>query len=131
MPFSLYSDFVLEAKFGFNKKTLKIFFMDLVKVLGLTICLGGPVLSLIILFFEKSGPMAWIYCWGLMVAFSLFTVFIFPKYLLPLFYELKPLEDGSLKESIRELSSRLDFSCKGYLVASSINRTIIIVNNKP
>jgi STE24 endopeptidase len=31
IPFSYYSTFVIEEKFGFNKSTKKIFFLDLIK----------------------------------------------------------------------------------------------------
>jgi STE24 endopeptidase len=97
LPMSLYSDFVLEAKYGFNKKTLFVFVKDLFLSVGLTIVLGGPILAAILAFFQYAGSKAWIYCWTATSAFSLFVVFISPKYILPLFNKLEPLPNGELK----------------------------------
>ncbi|HAS90137.1 MAG TPA: peptidase M48, partial [Desulfovibrio sp.] len=45
LPFSLYSTFVIEEKFGFNKTTLKTFFMDKIKGYLLGGIIGGAILS--------------------------------------------------------------------------------------
>ncbi len=44
-PFSLYSTFVIEQRFGFNKTTAHTYISDLAKGLGLSILLGMPLLA--------------------------------------------------------------------------------------
>ena len=63
IPFSLYSDFVIEERFGFNKMTVKTFVLDHIKTYALAIVLGVPLLGGVLYFFEKAGDLAWIYAW--------------------------------------------------------------------
>ena len=78
IPFSLYSDFVIEERFGFNKMTVKTFVLDHFKTYALAIILGVPLLGGVLYFFEKTGSNAWLYAWGLISCF----IIIAP----PLFY---------------------------------------------
>lgn len=61
IPFSLYTDFVIEEKFGFNKMTIRTFVWDKVKTYFLVIILGAVLLGGILYFFEKTGVYAWVY----------------------------------------------------------------------
>ncbi len=63
LPFSVYDTFVIEERFGFNKTTPKTFITDLLKALGLSIVIGGPLLAGVLMFFEYAGSYAWLYCW--------------------------------------------------------------------
>lgn len=123
LPFSLYYDFVLERRFGFNKKTFLTFVKDLCLMTILVILLGGPLLALILYFFQATGSRAWIFCWSVTVAFSVFMVFITPKYILPLFNKLDPLPQDALKERIEKLASDLCFSFKGIFVMDGSKRS--------
>ncbi|MCI5141103.1 MAG: hypothetical protein D3909_05120 [Candidatus Electrothrix sp. ATG1] len=82
LPFSLYSTFVLEERFGFNRTTIKTFVFDLLKGTLLAVILGGPLLAAVLWFFEITGSMAWLYCWA---AVTLFT-FIKEKIVFALVY---------------------------------------------
>ena len=48
IPFSLYSTFVIEEKFGFNKMTLKIWLIDLLKSSLLMLVIGTPLIAAIL-----------------------------------------------------------------------------------
>ncbi|MFW5819119.1 MAG: M48 family metalloprotease [Desulfovermiculus sp.] len=50
LPFQLYSTFVLEEKFGFNRMSLATFIQDKLKGFLLALLIGGPCLAGIILF---------------------------------------------------------------------------------
>jgi len=56
LPFSIYSTFVIEERFGFNKTTWSTFIKDFIKGLLLAVILGGPLLAGILAFFEYAGP---------------------------------------------------------------------------
>ena len=48
IPFSYYQTFVIEDKYGFNKMTKKIFWLDAVKSLLVSVFLGGLLITLIV-----------------------------------------------------------------------------------
>ncbi|MCK5350517.1 MAG: M48 family peptidase, partial [Desulfobacula sp.] len=85
LPFSIYSTFVIEEKFGFNKTTPRLFFTDLIKSIVLSAALGGILLSLILGFLEFGGRLAWIYCWAASAVFLLIVHYIVPTWIMPLF----------------------------------------------
>ena len=109
LPFDLYSTFVIEEKYGFNKTTIGTFLMDQLKGLGLAAALGAPLLAAIFWVFSKFGPNAWLYGWLLTTGFSLLMMYLAPQVILPLFNKFKPLEDGELKSAIQDMSEKCQF----------------------
>jgi STE24 endopeptidase len=108
LPFDLYDTFVIEERFGFNKTTPVTFAMDLVKQLALAAILGLPLLALLLWLFAHV-PMAALYGWLVVNAFTLVLSFVAPRLILPLFFKIEPLQDVALKEAIMALSQRLGF----------------------
>ena len=47
LPFSLYSTFVIEERFGFNKTTFKTWITDLLKSTALMLVIGVPLIAVI------------------------------------------------------------------------------------
>ena len=94
LPFSIYSTFVIEERFGFNKTTWPTFVKDLIKGLILAAILGGPLLAGILAFFEYAGQGAWLYCWIAVALYMLAVQYIAPTWIMPLFNKFTPLEDG-------------------------------------
>ncbi len=123
LPFSLYSTFVIEEKFGFNTMTLKTFVVDIVKRLFLSVLLGFPILYLILWFFEKSGDFAWLYCWGGMTVISFLLQFLAPVLIMPLFNTFTPLEEGSLKEKVMQFAKKSAFSIQGIYTMDGSKRS--------
>ena len=123
LPFTLYSTFVIENRFGLNRTTITTFILDLLKTLALAICLGGPLLALILWFFRRTGSMAWLYCWLLVTAFTLVMQFIAPVLILPLFNRFTPLEDGPLRRAIAEYAAGQDFPLQGIYIMDGSRRS--------
>ncbi len=113
LPFSVYSTFVIEEKFGFNKTTPSTFILDRLKALGLSIVIGVPLLALILGIFEYLGASAWLYGWGATTAISLAISYIAPTWILPLFNKFEPLEDGELKRSIMDYAKSVNYPLAG------------------
>lgn len=109
IPFSLYSDFVIEEKFGFNKMTVKTFVMDQVKTYALAIVLGVPLLGGVLYFFEKTGNLAWVYAWGLISFFIIIAPPLFTTLIAPMFNKFTPLGEGELKEAIQRYTAEVKF----------------------
>lgn len=108
LPFQLYSTFVIEEKFGFNKTTMKTFIMDQIKGLVLMVLLGAPILALILWIFDAV-PMAWLWAWAAFTVIQLLLTYIAPSWLLPLFNKFEPMPDGELKEAINDMAKKCDF----------------------
>lgn len=123
LPFSAYGTFVIEEKFGFNRTTVKIFITDLIKMFLLTIVIGGPLLALVLWFFEVAGKLAWVYCWVGMTVFSIILQLLAPILILPLFNKLTPLEDGPLKEKIRAYAETQSFKMRGIFTMDGSKRS--------
>ncbi|MBE9509468.1 MAG: M48 family metallopeptidase [Bacteroidetes bacterium] len=122
-PFSLYDTFVIEEKYGFNKTTLKTFFLDKVKGWMLSLIIGGGLLALIIWFYMLTGKMFWVYTWLLMSAFMVFITMFYSTLIVPLFNKQTPLEDGELKTAIRNFAEKVDFKLDNIFVIDGSKRS--------
>ncbi len=122
-PFSYYQTFVIEEKFGFNKTTKKIFFLDKIKGWGMMLLLGGGMLSLIIWFYQWVGVNFWLYAWGVIAVFSMVMNLFYSKLIVPLFNKQIPLEDGSLKEKIQAYAEQVGFELKNIFVIDGSKRS--------
>ncbi len=123
LPFSIYSTFVIEEKFGFNKTTPKVFVGDMIKSLLIGAILGGAILSVIIWFYNIVGTLFWIYAWGLMTVFMLFITMFYTSVLLPLFNKQTPLEDGELKQAIQQFCDKVSFKLDNVYVMDGSKRS--------
>ena len=123
LPFNIYDTFVIEERFGFNKTTLKTFVLDLFKMLGLSVLLGGIVLSGVLAFFQYAGDNAWWYCWIGVSLFMLAMQYIAPTWIMPLFNKYKPLEDGELRDAIFSYAGKIQFSLNNVFVMDGSKRS--------
>lgn len=123
IPFSIYSTFVIEEKYGFNKTTPKVFILDILKSWLLIAVIGGIVLSVVLWFFEKAGPLAWLYCWFAVTLFQIFLMFIAPVIIMPIFNKFIPLEEGELKQAIEDYARSQGFKLKGIFTMDGSKRS--------
>ncbi|KAG6437590.1 hypothetical protein SASPL_102509 [Salvia splendens] len=123
LPFSLYSTFVIEARHGFNKQTLLLFFRDMIKGIILAIVIGPPIVAAIITIVQKGGPYLAIYLWGFMLIVSLIMMTVYPVLIAPLFNKFTPLPEGELRTKIENLASSLKFPLKKLFVVDGSTRS--------
>ncbi|MFC1563321.1 M48 family metallopeptidase [candidate division KSB1 bacterium] len=123
LPFSIYSTFVIEERFEFNKTTPKTFITDMLKGLMLAVLIGGPLLAGVLAFFQFAGNLAWLYCWLVTIVFTLFIQFIAPTWIMPLFNKFTPIEDGELKDSIFKYAGSVKFPLTGLFVMDGSKRS--------
>jgi STE24 endopeptidase len=122
-PFSIYSTFVIEEKFGFNRTTQGTFVVDRLKALFLSAILGIPLLTVVLWFFQHAGSRAWLYCWIVTVAFTLILQFVMPVWIMPLFNKFKPLPQGELQERIIQYAAKVRFAFKDISVMDGSKRS--------
>ena len=123
IPFSVYSNFVIEEKFGFNKMTPKTFVLDKIKSYLLIVVLGSILLGGILFFFEKAGNCAWLYTWALVSFFIVIAQPIYTLIIAPMFNKFTPLEDSELKESIEHYAQKVQFPLKEICVMDGSKRS--------
>lgn len=123
LPFSLYSTFVIEKKYGFNRTTPFIYFTDQLKGFLVAAVLAIPLYAAIHYFFEASGTLWWVYAWAIMLAFSLIITWVFPEYIAPLFNKFSTLEDVELRKQIDALSEKTGFNLTRVQVMDASKRS--------
>lgn len=123
LPLSYYQTFVIEEKFGFNKMTPKLFFLDALKSFVLTIVIWWLLLSLIVYIYTLLGENFWIYTWGILTLFTLFFMMFYSSLIVPLFNKQEPLEDGELKTAIEKFAQKVGFKLDNIYVIDGSKRS--------
>jgi STE24 endopeptidase len=123
LPFSIYSTFVIEERFGFNRTNWKTFVMDRIKGIFLALLLGTPLLAGIIWFFQSAGELAWFYAWLVTSIFTLGIQLIAPTWIMPLFNKFTPLPEGELKEALLAYGHEVNFPLENVYVVDGSKRS--------
>jgi STE24 endopeptidase len=123
LPLTVYRTFVVEARFGFNRMTLRLFLIDLVKQALISAALGIPLITLVLWLMAKMGELWWIWVWLAWAAFNLLVLLIYPTFIAPLFNKFSPLEDAGLARRIEQLLARCGFRSSGLYVMDGSKRS--------
>jgi len=123
LPFTLITTFGIEARYGFNKMTPKLFITDLVRGILLSAALGLPILALVLWLMAKMGSAWWLWVWLAWTGISLLMLVLYPTLIAPLFNKFSPLDDASLKERIEALLTRTGFASRGVFVMDGSKRS--------
>lgn len=123
LPLELYSTFAIEARFGFNKMTLPLFFSDMAKQLLLLLAIGTPLAWVIMTLMQSTGSLWWLYAWLFWTAFMLLMMWGYPTLIAPLFNKFEPLSDGEMKSTIEALLKRCGFKSNGLFVMDGSKRS--------
>ena len=123
LPFTIYSTFVIEARYGFNKITPALFVSDRIKGYILGALLGGSLLALFALLYQLMGSDFWLYAW---ITFSLVLVLLsmfYTSVILPLFNKLTPLTESTLRTQIETYCKQINFKIADLMVMDGSKRS--------
>jgi len=123
IPFSIYSTFMIESKFGFNKTSVKTYVLDKIKSYLLTSILGGIFFLAIVKFFNLYQDKAWIVGSGFGILLSITLLYIAPKFILPIFNKFTPLEDEELKSKLLAVAKKANFDIEDIFVIDGSRRS--------
>ncbi|KAL2057228.1 hypothetical protein ABVK25_002281 [Lepraria finkii] len=123
LPTAYYGTFVLEEKYGFNKSTVKLWLMDMIKGQALMVVFGAPLLSGFLAIVQKTGNQFFYYLWLFSIVVQMFAITIYPIFILPLFNKLSPLEEGKLKTGVEALAKKLKFPLSELYVIDGSKRS--------
>jgi STE24 endopeptidase len=123
LPFTLYSTFRIEERFGFNKMTFRLWLGDLFKSTLVGLLVGLPIVALILWLMGSTGSWWWLWAWGAWMVFNLLILVLYPTVIAPLFNQFQPLEDETLKARVTALMQRCGFAAKGLFVMDGSKRS--------
>lgn len=112
LPSSIYQTFVIETKYGFNKITPKLFFMDQMKSVIIMIILSAVVSFAALWILSALGNEWWLWLWIFLSILSLIGIALAPV-LKQLFNKYTPIKDKNLKKNIEKLLRRCGFESSG------------------
>jgi len=122
-PWEWYAQFRLEERFGFNTSTQKLWWMDRLKGIVLGVCIGYPLLVLLLKLVDWIGNAWWLWAWVCMVIFQLIMMVVAPVLILPLFNKFTPLPEGPLRERLLALARRTDFPTRDIQIMDGSKRS--------
>src|SRR5207245_9612799 len=77
LPFTLYSTFRIEERFGFNKMTFKLWLADLMKSTLIGAVIGLPIVALILWLMRIAGRLWWLWAGGTWMGLRLLMLVLF------------------------------------------------------
>lgn len=123
MPVSWYATFVIEERFGFNRMTPALFFIDMLKGFLVMLVIGAPLLLLTLWFMDTTGTFWWLWVWTLWTGFTLLMTWAYPTFIAPLFNRFSRLQDETLRQRIEALLKRCGFESSGIFVMDGSKRS--------
>ncbi|MEO5699289.1 MAG: M48 family metallopeptidase [Casimicrobiaceae bacterium] len=123
LPFAWWHTFVLEARFGFNRTTPKLWLSDLAKGILLAALLGLPLVALALTLMRAAGPYWWLWLWAVWIGFQFLMLALYPTVIAPLFNKFSPLPEGAARERVESLLTRCGFKSRGLFVMDGSRRS--------
>ncbi len=123
IPFSLYFNFVIEKKHGFNKMSLGLWVVDFIKDLIISTIMGVLLIGAVLLLLQFFPNYWWVFAWGFMITFSLVMQVIYPQFIAPMFNKFEPLKDEELKAKIETLLQKTGYKSEGVFQMDASKRS--------
>jgi len=123
LPFGVYRTFVLEARFGFNQMSWRLYLADLAKQGALAVAIGAPLLLAVLWLMTAMGTNWWFYVWLFWLVFNLLMLLLYPTLIAPIFNKFVPLDNFELKTRIEALLERCGFRSSGLFVMDGSKRS--------
>lgn len=123
LPLSVWRTFRVEARFGFNRTTPRLYVIDLVRSLCVGAAFGAPLLLAMLALMERAGEYWWVFAFALWALFMLVMMWAWPSFIAPLFNKFTPLEDAGLRTRVENLLARCGFASRGVFVMDGSRRS--------
>lgn len=123
LPFSAYSRFVIEKRYGFNTMGPGLFFLDVCKGLVISAVIFFPLLYGLYFAVDAAGNLWWIIAFGGIALFQLLMTVLYPVVIAPLFNKFTPLEEGPLRDRLHTLADTLEFETSGIFIMDGSKRS--------
>jgi len=114
-PLGYYYNYVLPHRYGLSRQDLISWLWDRVKASGLQLFLGLCLIIVVYWFIANIPELWWLVVALIISLVSLILSWLTPTFLMPLFFKLKPLEEGRLKQKLVGLARRAGFDINEFL----------------
>ena len=123
LPFTLYSTFKIEKKFGFSNMTPRLWIADFLKSIVVSTILTALLISVGLYLVEKSPLLWWLWLWGFFLIFSIFIMYISPYVIEPLFNKFTPIDDETLEDGIHDMMGKVGIKVSRVFKMDASKRT--------
>ncbi len=123
LPFGYWHTFRIEARFGFNRTTLKLWITDIAKGVLIGALLGLPLAALALTLMRAAGSLWWVWLWMVWIGFQVLMLALYPTVIAPLFNKFSPLPEGTVRERVEALLARCGFRSRGLFVMDGSKRS--------
>lgn len=123
IPFSYYSTFTIETKYGFNNMGRKLFFTDQLKGAGISILIMSLIIGAVVWIYGFVPEYFWLIAWAVVGAFQLFMQYIYTDLIVPMFNKLTPMPEGELRSAIEAFAKNTNFRLDNIYMQDSSKRS--------
>jgi STE24 endopeptidase len=123
LPAEWIATFRIEQRFGFNRTTPALWWVDQAKGVLLGAALGLPLAALVLWIMAASGGLWWLWAWAALVGFNGLMLVLYPTVIAPIFNKFEPLADAALAERVQALMRRCGFAAQGLFVMDGSRRS--------
>ena len=123
LPFTIYRQFGIETRFGFNRMTPGLFISDLIRSTLVGALIAGPILALLLWLLQDAGPNSWLWAWLAWMGFNALLLFLYPVLIAPLFNKFTPMPVSAHKVKLEALLQHCEFSASGLFVMDGSRRS--------
>jgi STE24 endopeptidase len=113
LPFTLWRTFRIEARFGFNRISPRLFAADLAKRLLLGLVFVAPLALVTLWLMDRMGTWWWVWAWLVYVVTMVIVTWAAPRFIAPLFNRFTAITDATLKERVEALLQRCGYAAGG------------------
>lgn len=123
VPYSLYFNFVIEKKYGFNKLTAGLWISDFFKEIIISLLISILILIPVVFVLTTFTKIWWILLWGIFVILALLMQIIYPVFIAPLFNNFKPIENEELKNAVEDVLVKSGYKSEGVFEMDASKRS--------
>jgi STE24 endopeptidase len=123
LPFSIYRQFSIEQRFGFNRMSAGLFITDTIKSWLIATVLAALLVFAILAIMQAVGGYWWLVAWAVWLGVSLLLVIAWPRWIAPLFNRFTRVDDAELRRNIDALLSRHGFAVNDVFVMDGSRRS--------
>jgi STE24 endopeptidase len=112
-PLSYYSGYYLEHKYHLSNQSFRGWIWEGLKGMLVGIPLGVPILLAFYFCLKTFGPLWWLPVGSVLFFFSVILARLAPVLIFPLFYKFVPLQEGTMRDRILTLCSKVGVRVEG------------------
>ena len=123
IPFSLYKNFSIENRYGFNTLTGKVWLTDLLKSAVISTLLLSIIVAAALYLVQYTPRWWWLWVWLVFLLFSIFLMYVSPYLIEPLFFKFEPVKAEGLEDEIRALMGKAGLKVSRVLQVDASKRS--------